>query len=773
MDEKKRTQIVETTQQAAVDIRNWFNVWIEKITSILEVSDSSDAEHEIKESIAEAEVELAQKITELKKVSESPEAHLDVFYDNLHATVSEQLTAVRASVVETQVQDKSQKIAALSVIASTLADKVTAQVTTVKEKTTTAVSKSGKAMQDVAQSVEDKTHRRIQVVSTENVVATKTKVDGWYSRLIERIVSCYKQGGEDVSQKVSAIIAESEDELKVIVSTAKETTSASTTSTVVAERDYAATLDWIYATVTAQVTTIKTITTQSIGRQVDIETQLNNVTMVSKKQIEQALQAHTVTVEAESRTQEQESKDINVVAVVHETAEEARERTQKEMALIVQETQVKLSGWLEILIKNIKSLLRRENCDVEKELAILISAADKDSKLIFENAKTRLVSVGDSLAASHVDVEVATILAKTQTQTLNSLDTIKGAVWSKVTTLQHIVSTSRDEDIAVIEERINNRATLIKQSVDHSLEYISGAVITAAYEGKTVTLVESTEIPESFKTVRAFAFDLVGAVADYRASVARVWQEIIKTKTNTHRYEIDLVAFVDQWYLKFLERKKNWTETDQTLLRVILLELLKERSLECGFKDSEIDLLCGVWRRLSLFHDASAGIRRIKSQQHGGMIAVSFSPFFSTSTLVDLARTGCLCLHAQFGADIITSIGNNSADSISRLLGLQQAENLAVVSSNALVLQLAKAHGARTVHIHRSEEAHVGSGETTQFDVEMDGLDMLAESFEVMLEQEEIKKVSSSAAAPSRSWFQRIVDTASGATETVQKAVIG
>ncbi|KAI9314375.1 hypothetical protein BX666DRAFT_444502 [Dichotomocladium elegans] len=461
-------------------------------------------------------------------------------------------------------------------------------------------------------------------------------------------------------------------------------------------------------------------------------------------------------------------KKATKAIVAAESKEQVQQRLKKEVELVAEETKVKIFGWYGILIENLRAVSRMEGVDIDVESRIMIEKALEDLEIIMVESKRKLVTVGSLDLFSGIEEKVVLTAVVAQTQALNSFDQIKAAVRAQTLSLEQIFTYTK---VCEIEESLDYKLTLFKQRIGHSFEYAAGATIAAAFEGKTITWIESTEMPESFGSVRAFAFDLVGTVTDHVTTIAQVWSTLIQSKgTNTALNKIDITAFALKWHKLFIERRAaglHQSLTDSALLRLILVELLKEHHVcEELLTDAERDQLTSVWSKLDLFHDALAGIGRIKKQSIQDTIAVAFSSSFSTRTMINLARHGCLCWNAQFGADMF---GSKTAESVvggmSNLLALNGPEEIAVVSANTDVLEAAKARGNRTVHIHRVSHDITGS---QQFDLEIDGIDMLAESYETMLEKQSKKTI----APVQRSWFQRIVGTASDAATAVQKTFI-
>lgn len=301
---------------------------------------------------------------------------------------------------------------------------------------------------------------------------------------------------------------------------------------------------------------------------------------------------------------------------------------------------------------------------------------------------------------------------------------------------------------------MNERSTWILTRTKHhsekTLQHTTESSISAAFEGKTITWVETAQIPESFGSVKIFVFDVLGSVIDIQGSLLAAWTKLSEKKKGSMA-RLNAREVIQKWYTLFLEEKKiqGKDSKDRELIRITLLRVLKEHSIDCLFSEEELQFLITAWERLDIFGDASASIRQLKKNN---IYAVAISPELSTRSMMTLARHGCLCWHSQFSSDVATTTVDAHAllESTSELLDLENKSEFAIVSSNIATLEAAKKQGMHTILIDR-QDAHADKQQ--QFDAIFDGLDVLAESYQDFYDNH-TKQL-----AQSRSWFQRVIDT--------------
>ncbi|CEP06784.1 hypothetical protein, partial, partial [Parasitella parasitica] len=510
----------------------------------------------------------------------------------------------------------------------------------------------------------------------------------------------------------------------------------------------------------------KTVTTElSVAKAEVYEASKSNA--IAKVEIGQVNDGFEVIVDVSKP-----SRQIVKQQVVYESVEHAQNETKKALKFAVAETQKKMSSWYAILFSKIKSIEFSSAAAYKMEVDLIVSSALEEAAVIVKESKSSIefnYSLSDSCSS-----DVALTIANSQKQALESLDSIYVIVTEQTSAIQEIASSA---DVETIQEKITVVEEQSRRKTEKALEITAEAAISAGFEGKTITWVETTQIPASFKDVKVFAFDLVDTVINYRATISKAWFQLVAQKKNACTLShLNIESLIIRWYQLYLEQRlmAKHSDMDIYVLIVALKLVLAEFSIESSFDECELKTLASAWLQLELFEDASAGIRKIKQLE--GVYTVAISHAFTIRTMMDLARSGCLCWHAQFTADMFAACTVNNGTSTevtvvsntAMLLGLENAGQLAVVSSNPKILEAAKAYGSKTVSLNRfSAEKKEHS-----FDIEFDGLDIFAESFEIFYEAKVLS--SNKVEVPvSRSWFQRIVSTVTETAESVSNAIIG
>jgi hypothetical protein len=482
-------------------------------------------------------------------------------------------------------------------------------------------------------------------------------------------------------------------------------------------------------------------------------------TIVVSKPVSQVIKGESTVVERE---------------IVYETVDQAQIETRKALTYTVENTKARFASWYDIFFGRIRSIsFEAGDAAYKAEVQKVITSSLAEAEVIIKESKAAF-EFDYSVSAGESSSEVTTTVKNSQQQAIESLDNIYTIVNEQVSTIQEIVTSS---DAKVFQEKITVIEDQSRRRISTALETTTENAISAGFEGKTVAWVETVQIPASFKDVKVFAFDLVDSIVDYRATISKAWYLIVNKKTASIFAHIDVQKLIIRWYNLYLEHrlKAKHTESDIYILLIALRLVLVEFSLKSAFTDSELNALCSAWLKLELFEDASASIRKIKKLD--GVYAVAISHAFTIRTMMDLARNGCLCWHAQFTADMFAActINNGTSEEVTvvsntaMLLGLNNASELAVVSSNPKILEAAKEYGSKTVLLNRYNE--VALNEEQSFDVEFSELDIFAESFETFYEH---KTVYTKIEVPvTRSWFQRVVSTVTETAENVSHAVVG
>ncbi|KAG1155332.1 hypothetical protein G6F37_008636 [Rhizopus arrhizus] len=613
---------------------------------------------------------------------------------------------------------------------------------------------------------------------------------GWFSGLIEKINSMLEVG--DCAEDVNAAIAAEESQLQIILEKSKAGSSSE-----VQELDVY--YDKLHESVKSQISGIKTSVNEAyadnkIPQKItfhDAKEELKKTLDVQLEETKQVVyekvsprtttqkvdvDSGSIAIIAASDTKPAVAPEKTVDVVRYENVEQAQKETQQVVAIVVQDTQAKLSSWYDVLFGKIRGVIASTEVsadDKKKEIQQLITDANQEASVIITEAKKAFEF--DYTVSEDCDSNVAVTVQGAQKQAIESFDNIQKIVSTQICAVEEIVVS--DEDIEVIEEKVSIIESQSKRNAVVALENTTETAISVGFEGKSVTWIETTEFPASFKDVKAFAFDLPDTVLNYRLTISQIWNTIVSKKNSSTFGHVDVEKLVVRWYNVFLEQrcKIDYSTCDREVLLISLRLILSEYSLENAFTDEELNTLCTTWFKLQPFQDSTSSLQKIK--QVDGMFAVSISCGFKLCTLMKVARHAGLNWHAQLTGDVFaaciardnfTDIRSTSTTVLSNaamLCCLKDPSELAVVSSNPEILQAAKQNGAKTVLIDRQENIPA-----QDFDIHFDGLDIFAESYEAFVETKAVTKVE---APVTRSWFQRVVATVADAAETVTNAVIG
>lgn len=735
----------------------------------------------------------------------STDHHLDVFFGNMKSSIQTQLEAVKNTVHDTTKSDKETIISKLQKTEAQLKNDITTHYEAV-EKITTVEHITG-TEQKVAIEVEKNRHDNykntiekvavgtaavataaaiaigyhkknqqsqttaVQVVKESSIQEVQAKIDTWFTELTKKVTTCTNKGGSNVSVDVQKIVEEAQSELDVTIETYKS--QHTTTATVTEKRTFISTLEWVKTTAYTQSSQITQIVNHSSSSSVDLTTQIENHVCATKQQIDNALEVHyktetTVVEEAKKTSDSTEKKEtINVIEVVTETREQTQKRFSLETTVIVQESKTEVTNWLVLLLENITTIIHGNSETIRKDIFSRLEVAEKEVDVYIQETKQKFLSISKTTATSHVEAETHTLVVNSVKQTLDCIDSMRATLILQISVLREVINRIEVEDIDVITERLEAVITRTQIRVHHTLEVGISLAISAAFEGKVVTWTETSTIPASFKNVRAIAFDVLGTVANYHKSLYKVWKQVITPKSDVVLSGLDFNVFVEEWYGVYTKAKKDHFAqkqniTDDITLHEALVHILKRYYVKDLLSESEIEQLCDAWRSVGVYEDASIGIRRLKNQASAKYAAVAISDTFSTRSMIELAQNNGLCFHAQFSAEMFASQASSSTTASQsvlkgtiQLLGLEYAEQLAVVSANAEFVSAAKKQGCHAILIEREECHEVTS---TEFDVKVDGIDIFGESVQSFLEHESMVKVWSTKDAPAapRVWVQKL-----------------
>jgi 2-haloacid dehalogenase len=226
--------------------------------------------------------------------------------------------------------------------------------------------------------------------------------------------------------------------------------------------------------------------------------------------------------------------------------------------------------------------------------------------------------------------------------------------------------------------------------------------------------------------VRALFFDVFGTLVDWRSSIAREAEALLKPKGLT----LDYPAFADAWRGEY---QGAMEEVRARRIAFCKLDVLHRRNLELTLKRfgvadlSEDDKrkLNLAWHRLDAWPDVARGLARLKRNYLLAPVSNG-----NISLMVDLARRNDFPWDAILGAEIAGDYKPKPrvylAAAAAFDLGPQACMMVAAHSSD---LAAAAALGLRTAHVARPNEHGPGRGEaapTVAVDIAVKNLEELA-----------------------------------------------
>ncbi|KAI8971086.1 hypothetical protein BDB01DRAFT_521240 [Pilobolus umbonatus] len=464
-----------------------------------------------------------------------------------------------------------------------------------------------------------------------------------------------------------------------------------------------------------------------------------------------------------------QSRSVTVV----ESIEEIRPKVEKFTTSVVDATQSKLDKWYDSFFCRIRTATAESGSTSNDDIKILIGEATEEVSLIISEAKKSIKF--ETYLSENVDKQTLVVVKSAEKDVKQSLNGILSIITQQIATVQNVVCSA---DINTVNDKVAAIEVQSRHRTQVALKSTKETTIVSSFEGKTVSWIETAKFPASFKDVKVFAFDLIDTAVDYRTSIRLAWLKIIRKKTRSKAVNsINIDKFIRRWYRIYVQvrTRSELHVNDSELLLSALRSTLIEYSIETEFSVVELDALCSAWFKLQLYEDSAASIRKVKKLE--GMYAVSISHTFNIRTMMDLARSGCLCWHAQFTADMFAACsrvnGTNAAETVisktATLLGLNNASELAIVSSNRELLEVAKLQGSKTVYIDRYSP--IPSEAIEEHDIQFDALDTFAESFEAFHES---NTISNKVEVPvTKTWFQRVVSTVADTAESVTDMIIG
>jgi 2-haloacid dehalogenase len=231
--------------------------------------------------------------------------------------------------------------------------------------------------------------------------------------------------------------------------------------------------------------------------------------------------------------------------------------------------------------------------------------------------------------------------------------------------------------------------------------------------------------------VKALFFDVFGTLVDWRSSIAREAEALLKPKG----LALDYPAFADAWRGEY---QGAMEEVRAGRIAFCKLDVLHRRNLEltlkrfgvAGLSEDDKRKLNLAWHRLDAWPDVTRGLARLKRNYLLAPVSNG-----NISLMVDLARRNDFPWDAILGAEIAGDYKPKPrvylAAAAAFDLGPQACMMVAAHSSD---LAAAAALGLRTAHVARPNEHGPGRGEaapTVAVDIAVKDLEDLAKRLEV------------------------------------------
>jgi 2-haloacid dehalogenase len=231
--------------------------------------------------------------------------------------------------------------------------------------------------------------------------------------------------------------------------------------------------------------------------------------------------------------------------------------------------------------------------------------------------------------------------------------------------------------------------------------------------------------------VKALFFDVFGTLVDWRRSIARDAEALLKP----HGCALDWPVFADAWrgeYQGALE------EVRAGRMAFCKLDVLHRRNLELTLKrfgvnalsDDEKRNLNLAWHRLDAWPDVPGGLARLKRKYLVAPVSNG-----NISLMVDLARRNDFQWDAILGAEIAGDYKPKPRVYLAAAEAFEfKPEACMMVAAHSNDLKAAAALGLRTAHVARPNEHGAGRGEaapSVPVDFAVKSLEELAEKLAV------------------------------------------
>jgi 2-haloacid dehalogenase len=210
-------------------------------------------------------------------------------------------------------------------------------------------------------------------------------------------------------------------------------------------------------------------------------------------------------------------------------------------------------------------------------------------------------------------------------------------------------------------------------------------------------------------SIKALFFDVFGTVVDWRTSIARESEAVLKPKG----YALDWLAFADAWRDEY---QPAMEEVRTGVIPFSKLDLLHRRNLErilprfkvSGLDEPTLAHLNRAWHRLDGWPDATPGLQRL----HKKFLIAPVSNG-NISLMCGIARRNDFPWDAILGAEIA---GDYKPKPIVYLRSAEAFDcapsECVMVAAHSGDLAAAAATGLKTAHVARPNEHGPGKGES-------------------------------------------------------------
>ena len=231
--------------------------------------------------------------------------------------------------------------------------------------------------------------------------------------------------------------------------------------------------------------------------------------------------------------------------------------------------------------------------------------------------------------------------------------------------------------------------------------------------------------------VKALFFDVFGTLVDYRSSIAREAEAILKPQG----IALDWPAFADAWrgeYQGALEevRSGRMAYCKLDILHRRNLDITLQRFGVAALSEDKMRDLNMAWHRLDAWPDVPPGMVRLKRKFLLAPVSNG-----NISLMVDLARRNHFPWDAILGADIAQDFKPKPRVYLTAAAAFDlEPSDCMMVAAHSSDLAAAAALGLRTGHIARPNEKGPGRGEGAPMitvDFAVKDLGELAENFAV------------------------------------------